>query len=215
MLCLIFDLDGTLVDSEPLCTRAFLDLLPQLDDTVPGLMQRYRGMQLARVFSDLASRLGHALPEGFEAAYRARVAQLYDESLTPMPGAEEMLSALPYAKCVASNGPVAKTLHGLRVSGLAHFFGDNVFSSYQVGHWKPEPHLFLHAARSMNFSPERCLVVEDSEAGLRAAESAGMRAICFGPDEARPAGTAYAHVSSLLELPDVIQRAGERRGAML
>jgi len=44
MLCLIFDLDGTLVDSEPLATQAFLDLLPELDDTVPGLMRRYTGL---------------------------------------------------------------------------------------------------------------------------------------------------------------------------
>jgi HAD superfamily hydrolase (TIGR01509 family) len=207
MLCLIFDLDGTLVDSEPLCSQAFLDLLPQLDDTVPGLMRRYRGMQLARVFSDLALRIGHALPEKFEATYRARVAQLYDQSLAPMPGAVEVLSALPYPKCVASNGPLAKTLHGLRVSGIAHFFGDNIFSSYQVGHWKPEPHLFLHAARTMNYSPDRCLVVEDSVAGLQAAEAAGMRAVYFCPEDARPSQPAYACVSNLLELPDVIQSA--------
>jgi HAD superfamily hydrolase (TIGR01509 family) len=207
MLCLIFDLDGTLVDSEPLCSQAFLDILPHLDDTVPGLMRRYRGMQLARVFSDLARRMGRALPEDFETTYRARVSQLYDESLEPMPGAVEMLSALPHAKCVASNGPMAKTLHGLRVSGMAHFFGDNVFSSYQVGHWKPEPHLFLHAARTMKYSPEQCLVVEDSEAGLQAAESAGMRAICFSPHDVRPSGGAYAYVNNLIELPDVIQSA--------
>lgn len=207
MLCLIFDLDGTLVDSEPLSNQAFLDLLPQLDDTVPGLMRRYRGMQLAPVFSDLAFRMGRDLPEDFEATYRARVAKLYDESLAPMPGAVEMLSTLPHPKCVASNGPMAKTLHGIRVCGMAHFFGDNIFSSYQVGHWKPEPHLFLHAARTMKYSPERCIVVEDSEAGLRAAESAGMRAIYFSPHDARPSGAAYAHVNNLYELPDVIRSA--------
>lgn len=170
-------------------------------------MRRYRGMQMAPVFSDLALRIGHALPDGFEAAYRERVAQLYDQSLTPMPGAVEVLTALSHPKCAASNGPLAKTLHGLRASGIAHFFGENIFSSYQVGHWKPEPHLFLHAARTMNFSPDRCLVVEDSEAGLMAAEAAGMRAVYVGPTDSPPPGPAYAHVSSLHELPGVIQGA--------
>jgi HAD superfamily hydrolase (TIGR01509 family) len=205
MLCLIFDLDGTLVDSEPLCSQAFVDLLPELGETASDLTQRYRGLELARVFADLASRVGRTLPDGFEARYRERVAELYEERLAPMPGAIEVLSILPNPKCVASNGPIAKTSHGLRVSGLAHFFGENVFSSYQVGHWKPEPQLFLHAARTMNYPPEQCLVIEDSEAGLRAAQAAGMRAIHFSPDNTRVPVTAYARANSLLELPEMVQ----------
>lgn len=205
MLCLIFDLDGTLVDSEPLCSQAFVDLLPQLNDTGPDLMRRYRGMQLAQVFSDLSSRIGSDLPVSFEARYRSRVAELYEERLVPMPGATEMLSMLQNPKCVASNGPMAKTSHGLRVSGLAHFFGSNIFSSYQVGHWKPEPHLFLHAARTMNYSPDQCLVIEDSEAGLRAAEAAGMRAIHFSPDGTQPPATAFAQVNDLRDIPELIR----------
>ncbi len=205
MLCLIFDLDGTLVDSEPLCNQAFLDLLPQLDDTVQGLMRRYSGMQLAPVLSDLSLRLGAQLPDDFELAYRARVTQLYDMSLAPMPGAIEMLSELPNPKCVASNGPVAKASHGLQVAGLAHFFGDKVFSSYQVGHWKPEPHLFLHAARMMNYAPDRCLVIEDSNAGLHAAKAAGMRAVHFCPNEAPRSEMAFTHVSDLRSLAEVVQ----------
>jgi HAD superfamily hydrolase (TIGR01509 family) len=204
MLCLIFDLDGTLVDSEPLCSQAFLDLLPDLDDTVAGLMHRYRGMQLARVFADLSLRSGKSFPEDFEATYRARVAQLYDERLAPMPGAIEVLSSLPNSMCVASNGPIAKMAHGLRVAGLARFFGENIFSAYQVGHWKPEPQLFLHAARKMNYSPDQCLVVEDSDAGLQAAEAAGMRAIHFNPAGVHQSGSACANVRNLHDLPDII-----------
>jgi HAD superfamily hydrolase (TIGR01509 family) len=205
MPCLIFDLDGTLVDSEPLCSQAFLDLLPQLDDTVQGLMRRYTGMQLAPVLSDLSVRLGAELPDDFEPAYRTRVAQLYDMSLVPMPGAIEMLSALPNPKCVATNGTVAKASHGLRVAGLARFFGENVFSSYQVGHWKPEPHLFLHAARMMNYAPDQCLVIEDSNAGLHAAKAAGMRAVQFCPNEGPRSEVAFTHLSDLRCLTEVVR----------
>ncbi|MDD2725122.1 MAG: HAD hydrolase-like protein, partial [Methylovulum sp.] len=55
-ICIIFDLDGTLVDSEGLCNQAFLDLLPQLNDTVESLIQRYRGKKLASILVDIESR---------------------------------------------------------------------------------------------------------------------------------------------------------------
>jgi beta-phosphoglucomutase-like phosphatase (HAD superfamily) len=96
--------------------------------------------------------------------------------------------------------------HGLRVAGLADFFGDKVFSSYEVGHWKPEPHLFLHAARMMGYPPEDCLVVEDSDPGLHAAKAAGMRAIHYCPGSVPKSAIASAYVSDLLELPEVVRR---------
>jgi beta-phosphoglucomutase-like phosphatase (HAD superfamily) len=104
-LCIIFDLDGTLVDSEPLCNRAFLDLLPELDDTVEGLVRRYRGNRLAPVLTDLEQRLGRPLPEGFAATYRQRVADLFDQHLQVLPGTLEMLEQLDCARCIASAGP--------------------------------------------------------------------------------------------------------------
>jgi len=84
---------------------------------------------------------------------------------------------------------------GLRLTGLSGYFGGNVFSAYDVGHWKPDPRLFLHAASRMSVAAEDCVVVEDSEAGLAAAHAAGMRAIHFNPDGAPASVTAYAQVA--------------------
>lgn len=81
--CLIFDLDGTLVDSEPLCSQAFLDLLPDLQTTTAELMHRYRGHRMADVYEDLARWSGRPLPADFETQYRDRVAALYDAHLVP------------------------------------------------------------------------------------------------------------------------------------
>jgi len=64
-ICVIFDLDGTLVDSEGLCNQAFLDLLPQLSDTLESLIQRYRGKKLAPILADLEGRLCQSLPDAF------------------------------------------------------------------------------------------------------------------------------------------------------
>ncbi|MGB0389738.1 MAG: HAD hydrolase-like protein, partial [Ardenticatenaceae bacterium] len=57
-LCVIFDLDGTLVDSERLCNQAFIDLLPELTDDVGTLVRRYRGSKLAKILADIEKRVG-------------------------------------------------------------------------------------------------------------------------------------------------------------
>lgn len=180
-LLIIFDLDGTLVDSETLCNQAFLDLLPALSDTVEVLVDRYRGAKLAVTMRDLEDRLGNALPDNFEKMYRRRVAELFAADLKPVPGAADMLAALEHPFCIASSGPPEKIAHSLALTGLAPYFGDRVFSAYVVGSWKPEPGLFLHAAAAMGFAPEQCVVVEDSAVGLAAAAAAGMRVLHYAP----------------------------------
>lgn len=178
-ICVIFDLDGTLVDSEGLCNQALLDLLPQLSDTVESLIQRYRGKKLAPILFDLESRLCQKLPDAFEKHYRQRVAELFSRELKPMPGVLEMLETTNFPKCIASSGPLLKIRQALQVSGLAPYFGDSIFSSYEVGSWKPEPGLFQYAANAMGFMPSQCVVVEDSEVGIEAAVAAGMKAFQY------------------------------------
>lgn len=181
-LCVIFDLDGTLVDSERLNGQAFLDLLPGLALTVEDLAREHGGRQLARVMDDLAQRLGHALPDGFEPAYRQRVAELFDSQLQATPGTADMLRRHAFARCVASSAPPAKIAQALRASGLQALFDPrHLYSAYDIGSWKPEPGIFLHAAQGMGRAPRDCLVVEDSAAGLAAADAAGMAALHYVP----------------------------------
>ena len=181
MDCIIFDLDGTLVDSEPACNQAFLDLLPDLRGNVVELIDQYRGRKLAEILADLELRLGRKLPQDFEQTYRARVDAIFDSELQAMPEAVEALSALRGPMCVASSGPVTKIRRALDLTGLSRFFGERIFSSYDVGFWKPDPRLFLHAAKKMGFAPDRCVVVEDSPVGIAAAISAGMRPVQYLP----------------------------------
>ncbi len=180
-LLVIFDLDGTLVDSETLCNQAFLDLVPALTDPVDVLVDRYRGKKLANILRDIESRIDAPLAENFEQLYRHRVAERFRTDLKPMHGVPEMLCALQHPFCIASSGPPAKIAHALEVTKLAPHFGERIYSSYEVGSWKPEPGLFLHAAAEMGFAPEHCVVVEDSPVGLEAAAAAGMRALHYTP----------------------------------
>lgn len=203
--CVIFDLDGTLVDSEILCNQAFVDLLPELGETAEQLMRRYRGIKLDLTLADLEARTGRTLPETFEATYRERVAQLFDERLRPVPGAAAMLESLNRPKCIASSGPPQKIAHSLKVSGLASHFGQNIYSSYVVGIWKPEPGLFLHAAQGMGYAPENCIVVEDSDVGVQAARAAGMTALRYDPHseiKSDDSAIVFTEMSRLGELID-------------
>ncbi|QLE58372.1 HAD-IA family hydrolase [Nostoc sp. TCL26-01] len=182
-LCVIFDLDGTLVDSERLCNQAFIDLLPFIHESVESLILRYRGRKLALILADIEKRYGEKLPIDFEATYRHRVDELFEFYLQPIPGVPEMLKTLEYPVCIASSAPIAKIRKALSVTGLSHYFGNRLFSSYEVGSWKPHPGLFLYAASKMGFSLESCVVIEDSDVGIQAAHSAGIYALKYCHEE--------------------------------
>lgn len=182
-VCIIFDLDGTLVDSEKLCNQAFIDLLPFITDSVEALINRYRGRKLAPILADLEMRFGKKLPTNFEVAYRCRVDELFQSHLQPIAGVPEILETLDYPFCIASSAPMSKIRKALSVTNLSHHFGDRLFSSYEIGSWKPEPYLFLHAANEMGFSSEHCIVIEDSDVGIQAAHSAGIIALKYSKNQ--------------------------------
>lgn len=205
-LLVIFDLDGTLVDSETLCNQAFLDLLPTLNETVEALVNQFRGKKLSDILGDIERKISSPLPEEFEQRYRNRVADLFATELRPIEGVPEMLEAIEFPFCIASSGPPEKIKQALTVTGLHRYFGEKFFSSYIVGSWKPDPGLFLHAAAAMGFGPKHCVVVEDSPVGIEAAASAGMRALHYAPSvkTSRNMNT----FSSMSELSSILQVMG-------
>jgi beta-phosphoglucomutase-like phosphatase (HAD superfamily) len=81
-------------------------------------------------------------------------------------------------------------------------FEGRIFSAYEVGVWKPDPGLYLHAAAAMRASPEACVVVEDSVPGVEAGVAAGMRVLGFDPlgDGAELAGRGAIVFSNMTEL---------------
>jgi HAD superfamily hydrolase (TIGR01509 family) len=117
----------------------------------------------------------------------------------------DALGSLP--RCVASNGPETKIRRALDSTGLRGFFGDNIYSAYTVGSWKPAPGLFLHAGRDMGFEPGECIVIDDAQVGVRAALAAGMRVVHinrFADLEPTPAGAIG--IRDMRELPAAIEK---------
>ncbi len=199
----IFDCDGTLVDSEGLSAEVFCELLAGLGHAADpaDILLRFRGQQFARSLDELEARYG-ALPDDFADRFRSRTLDVYRERLCEIAGAAALLEAMTHPACVASNAPRAKIELCLEAAGLSRFFPrPRVFSAYEVGAWKPEPGLFLHAAEAMGASPRRCLVVEDSAPGVAAALAAGMPVVALLHEEAPawlPAGVPA--IRSLSEL---------------
>ena len=85
---------------------------------------------------------------------------------------------------MATNGPREKAELTLGLTGLLRFFPDRLFSAYDVGSFKPDPGLFLHAARVMGVAPQCCAVVEDSLPGIQAGLAAGMQVFALIPPDA-------------------------------
>jgi HAD superfamily hydrolase (TIGR01509 family) len=204
--CILFDMDGTLVNSEVIAHSVLAAHLAEFnyDITPAKCVERFAGRNLGQCFTEIGAERGQPLPGDFEAEFRHRCALAFRKDLQAFDGVHELLRSVWQKIAVASNGPRHKIDLNLSLSGLAGYFGDNIFSAYEVGSWKPDPGLFLAAANSFDVDPANCLVVEDTLSGLLAARAAGMQVVIYSPhgiDPSLPADTAtFDHYDKLLKL---------------
>jgi HAD superfamily hydrolase (TIGR01509 family) len=175
----IFDCDGVLVDSEKIAIRLNIEMLAEYGHTATesDIIEHFVGRSLPSIQERIAEWLGRPVPE-WPDLWMKRMTAAHDAELTAVDGVAEALGRIDLPVCVASSGRLEKTRHSLKLTGLGHHFGDRLFSSTMVERGKPAPDLFLHAARTLGVDPAACVVVEDSEPGVRAARAAGMR--CLG-----------------------------------
>lgn len=208
----IYDCDGTLVDSELLNARCLVDMIRAehgIGLDAGAVEAEFRGGRFADMCETLSARHSIDLGADFSSRYRVHTSAVFEHELQAIPGVHAAIKAIGGPRCVASSGPPDKLATALRVTGLAGYFGDRVFSAYEIGVWKPEPDLFLHAARAMGVAPEACAVVEDSDPGVEAARRAGMRV--FGYDHRRTIGehphADLARFTDFAELPRLFNRS--------
>jgi HAD superfamily hydrolase (TIGR01509 family) len=163
---------------------------------------------------------GRALPADFEERVRANDLAVFARELRAVPGVADALARIPIAKCVASSGAPEKIRHSLAVTGLIDFFGPHLFSAHMVPRGKPAPDLFLFAAAAMGVDADRCVVVEDSVAGVTAARAAGMPVLGFAGGghagdgyaaKLRAAGAAPVF-ADMAELPALLQAPAPSSG---
>lgn len=177
----IFDCDGVLVDSEPIAISVLVDSMNRLGANITET-EAYRlflGRSLGTVIECLRDIYGlHADVTFLEEMRRALYARFARE-LKPIAGIAEVLDELDNARCVASSSQPERIRLALGTTGLLDRLSPHLYSATMVKNGKPAPDLFLHAAQDMGFEPKDCIVVEDSPAGVQAAQAAGMKVLLF------------------------------------
>lgn len=210
---LVFDLDGVLVDSEPISDRLFNESL--INDGFPidpVFSARYfTGRSLRDCLVTLQEHFGRIPNDEVLSAYTARIEDALRVELKPVAFIPEALAQMPHRKVVASGSELRRIELSLEVTGLRSHF-EQITSSYEVAKGKPEPDVFLKAAEKAEYEPANCIVIEDTIFGVRAGVAAGMQVLCYQPYPAHayevPEGVVV--FQSMEQLPDLVSEAGFR-----
>lgn len=207
----LFDCDGVIVDSEGIDVDHIAGELAKLgiDLDHAGVAAMFVGKTLPGVARALAAD-GHPIPQDWaRTTYDGLYARLAEG--TPLiDGVEAVFEALdaagiPYA--VGSNGEIAKMHTTLpQHPGIWARVKDHLYSGQDLGRPKPDPGLYLHAAKALGVAPGDCVVIDDSVSGCRAGVAAGMRTLGFAEHDD---GAALAKVGAevfhdMRELPGLL-----------
>jgi HAD superfamily hydrolase (TIGR01509 family) len=179
---IIFDCDGTLVDSERLVADICLAEIHRLGLsawTMDQYVAEFVGMPGHVGWSKVWRELGRTMPEGFSEKVDQQILRRFSTELTVLPGTREAIAAIDLPRCVASSTRLDHLKDRIAQVGLADLFGQHVFSVTQVRRAKPAPDVFLFAASQMGHDPKNCVVIEDSVPGVIAGARAGMLVIGF------------------------------------
>ena len=179
----IFDCDGVLVDSETITNKIFMQMISEAGWAISfeECCAHFKGRSFASCLTDIEARLGRKLADNWLDQYYRKAYQALRTQVQIIPGAKEAVSTAQQAGwqvCIGSSGPMEKMEITLGRVGLWEVFEGLIFNASMVENGKPAPDLFLHAAGAMKTPPERCIVIEDSPVGARAARHAGMT--CLG-----------------------------------
>jgi HAD superfamily hydrolase (TIGR01509 family) len=177
----VFDCDGTLVDSEPLAWQAWRDMLAEHGyELLPEDIEHTRGHGWPHIyghFVDVVPAIGSS--EEAWAGFSGNLFALLESELTPFEdaiGTARELHARGVSVAVASSSPRARLDATLRAAGLDELF-DVTVAGDEVAHGKPAPDLFLAAAEQLGVEPGDCVAVEDSPPGVASAVAAGMTVV--------------------------------------
>ncbi len=180
----IFDLDGVLIDSEPLHAMADTQLLIESGINVPqNYFDRFVGWTNKAMWEQIKKeyplKLSYEELTGRQMTLKLKL--LKETDSRPVTGIVELLTALrtknvPMA--IASSSPRQFIVAVIEKIGIEHYFTCWI-SGEEVERSKPEPDIFLKAAELLKVNPQECIVIEDSESGTVAAKRAGMKCIGY------------------------------------
>lgn len=187
---ILFDMDGLVLDTEKLYTRFWQEAArffgyPMTKEQALGMRSLNRGAGLAKMQSYFGGEVD------YDKIRNKRIelmdAFVKEEGVTLKPGIHELLEFLKkkgIKTAIATSSPMERTVLYLTSVGLQNSF-DELVSGYMVEKGKPEPDIYLYAAEKLGVEPFRCMVLEDSPAGILAAHRAGCLPVMI-PDQDEP-----------------------------
>jgi HAD superfamily hydrolase (TIGR01509 family) len=197
----VFDMDGVLIDSEPVWERVRRGFVADRGGRWPADAQdRMMGMSTAEWSAYIAADFGIGLtPQQVAHQVVVAMAAEYEKHLPLLPGAIEAVRSLAarWPLAVASSSPRSLIETVLATADLASAFAA-VVSSEEVPRGKPAPDVYLAAADRLSVPPKSCAAIEDSSNGLRSAGAAGFTVIAIPRPEYPPAPDALAHARLVL-----------------
>jgi len=197
----VFDLDGVLIDSEPVWERVRRQVVADHGGHwLPEAQGRLMGMSTQEWASYLSDDLGVGLPpERVAAMVIDEMAASYSDHLPLMPGAagavRRMADRWPLG--LGSSAPVRLIDIVLSAAGLRDSFAVTM-STEQVPHGKPAPDIYLAVTARLGFPPSQCAAVEDSTNGLRSAAAAGLAVVAVPHPRYPPEPAALAQAKLVL-----------------
>ncbi|MEL7344092.1 MAG: HAD-IA family hydrolase [Pseudomonadota bacterium] len=207
---ILFDCDGVLVDSEPVADRVLVANFARyglvLDETQVHAL--FAGGTMKGAGQEAVQR-GATLPANWlDEIYEELFAELARYT-PPIAGVGDLLDRLdvagiPYA--IGSNGPFRKMDITLGQNSLLERFQGRLISAHVIGRAKPDPGVYLEAARILGVDPARTVVIDDSPSGVKAGVAAGARVLGFAPrsDPDRLAALGAEVFFKMSQVPDLI-----------
>lgn len=180
----IFDMDGVIVDSEPPIIEAKQQVLATFDVHQPESYHfKFMGMSFQDIWAKMQVelKLPVATDELIKRYFKAYQQIIAKSGQQPIPGSLALINSLVqqgYRLALASSSPMAEIQRTLTDFGIINQF-EVVLSGYALAHPKPAPDIFNLARTKLGLTPAACVVVEDSDNGIKAARAAGIQVIAF------------------------------------
>lgn len=194
---LLFDMDGTLMDSEHLHIKAWINILKQVGiHTTPDYFQKWIGVSDVELMPIILSEFGFGHYDSLDLVEQKRAffRQYAREELHTIPGIKEGLEALKnWPMALVTMSSKKNALLSIELTKISHYF-KTVITLNDVLIPKPDPECYLKASSILGFHANECIAIEDSESGVKSAKSAG----CF------TIGVANTIEASRLGMADVV-----------
>lgn len=183
---IIFDCDGTLVDTEHMNCHAMALCLNEAgfhEYTAESVLNKFGAIKVSKILEIIENETGRTVPENIPSLFIERLSHMRAAHQKTIPNIENFIlhcKTLEKDICVASNGEMSAVVDSLEAAKLLKYFNtQHIFNAVMVPEPKPAPDLFSYTSKAMSHAPEKCLIIEDSVTGVSAAYAAGMDCIGF------------------------------------